>query len=85
MDKNFYNFIVERKHHDCRRSYPEYKNIAEDFKKENLNPKERMTRRFELLSKLEKPVIFENEKICFVRTVKEIPDCFTEDEWKEIK
>lgn len=85
MDKNFYNFIVEKKHHDFRRSYPEYKNIAEDFKKENLNPKERMTRRFELLSKLENPVIFENEKICFMRTVKEIPDCFTEDEWKEIK
>ncbi len=85
MNKNFYNFIVERKHHEFRRSYPEYENIAEDFKKENLNPKERMTRRFELLSKLEKPVIFENEKICFVRTVKEIPDCFTEDEWKEIK
>lgn len=85
MDKNFYNFIVEKKHHDFRRSYPEYENIAEDFKKENLNPKERMTRRFELLSKLENPVIFENEKICFMRTVKEIPDCFTEDEWKEIK
>lgn len=85
MNKNFYNFIVERKHHEFRRSYPEYENIAEDFKKENLNPKERMTRRFELLSKLEKPVIFENEKICFMRTVKEIPDCFTEDEWKKIK
>lgn len=85
MNKNFYNFIVERKHHEFRRSYPEYENIAEDFKKENLNPKERMARRFELLSKLEKPVIFENEKICFMRTVKEIPDCFTEDEWKKIK
>ena len=44
-----------------------------------------MTRRFELMAKLETPVILENEKICFLRTVKKIPDCFTEGEWAEIR
>ena len=44
-----------------------------------------MTRRFEMLSELETPVLLPDEKICFMRTVKKIPDCFTEDEWVEIK
>lgn len=44
-----------------------------------------MTRRFEILSQAETPVLLPNEKICFVRTIKNIPDCFTEDEWAEIK
>ena len=29
-----------------------------------------MTRRFELFSKLETPVLLDGEKICFIRTVK---------------
>lgn len=44
-----------------------------------------MTRRFELLTSLEEPILLPGEKICFLRTVKEIPDCFTEEEWKETK
>lgn len=30
-------------------------------------------------------MLLPDEKICFIRTVKEIPDCFTETEWEEIK
>ena len=44
-----------------------------------------MTDRFERLIKEEKPVILPDEKICFVRTVANISDCFTEKEWEEIK
>ena len=44
-----------------------------------------MTRRFELLTSLETPVLLPDERICFMRTVKVIPDVFTEDEWQEIK
>lgn len=78
-------YIVNKKHHCFRKEIPEYKDIARNYKNENLNPKERMTRRFELLASLEDAVILPDEKICFMRTVKHIPDCFTEDEWKEIK
>jgi len=79
------NYIINKEHHKYRKDYPELKNLAEEFSKSGLCPKERMTRRFELLSKLEVPVLLPEEKICFLRTVKEIPDCFTAKEWAELK
>lgn len=85
MDMLLYNFVLQKKHHKYRRNFPEYDCLAETFKKEKLSPKERMTRRFELLSGLETPVLLDGEKICFLRTVKKLPDCFTEDEWADIK
>ena len=50
-----------------------------------MSPIERMTYRFEEMCKAETPVILDGEKIVFIRTVKNIPDIFSEDEWKEIK
>ena len=85
MSKVLYDFVVEKKHHDFRKETPEILNIAEQYKELGLSPIERMTRRFELLSGLETPVLLPEERICFMRTVKVIPDVFTEDEWKEIK
>ena len=79
------NYIVNREHHQYRKDFEEYKNLSQEYKAQGLCPKERMTRRFELLTSLETPVFLPDEKICFLRTVKEIPDCFTEDEWEEIK
>ena len=79
------NYIVNREHHQYRKDFEEYKNLSQEYKAQGLCPKERMTRRFELLISLETPVFLPDEKICFLRTVKEIPDCFTEDEWEEIK
>lgn len=78
MDKQLYNFIIEKKHHQYR------KGIKLIFKK-SMTPIERMTYRFEKLSAAETPVLLEGEKICFLRTIKNIPDIFTEDEWAEIK
>ncbi len=85
MNEKLYNYILDKKHHRFRKDYPNYDNIAEEFKAKELSPKERMTRRFELLSGLETPVLLEGEKICFLRTVKKLPDCFTDEEWKEIR
>ena len=79
------DYIVNREHHKYRKDFTEYKNLSTEYKELGLCPKERMTRRFELLSKLETPVLLPDEKICFIRTVKELPDCFTEAEWEEIK
>ena len=79
------DYILERKHHEFRQNHPEFDNIAEEFKKEDLSDKERMTRRFELLAGAEIPHILPDEKICFMRTVTKIPDIFTEEEWAEIK
>lgn len=85
MGKELKAYIVEKKHHQYRRDFPELQNLAQEFHRLGLSPKERMTRRFERLSGLERPVLLPDEKICFMRTVKCIPDCFTEEEWAEIK
>ena len=78
-------FIVNKEHHRYRKTYHEYDRICEEYSALNLDPKERMTRRFELLASLEEPVLLPDEKICFLRTVTNIPDCFTEVEWEQIR
>ena len=85
MSKALHDFIVTRKHHTYRRDFPEIENLAEQYSADGLSPIERMTRRFELLTSLEAPVLLPDEQICMMRTVKKIPDCFTETEWAEIK
>lgn len=78
-------FITAKEHHRYRRDYPEYENLADEFKRLKLSPIERMTRRFELMLRLERPVLLPGEQICFLRTVKSLPDCFTKDEWESIR
>ena len=85
MSEVLKSYIIDRKHHQFRKDYEEHSNLSTTYKGLGLSPKERMTRRFELLAGLETPVLLPDEKICFIRTVKNIPDCFTEDEWAEIK
>lgn len=85
MSQVLKEFIISKKHHVYRKDFPELENLAETFSKDKLCPKERMTRRFELLTSLETPVFLPDEKICFLRTVKKIPDCFTQEEWETIR
>lgn len=82
MSEILKQYIINREHHQYRKDFKEYENLSADYKELGLCPKERMTRRFELLASLETPVFLPEEKICFLRTVKNIPDCFTEDEWE---
>lgn len=85
MSRELLTYILKKEHHKYRKDFPEYDNLAEQYAKLGLSPKERMTRRFELLTSLETPVLLEGEKICFLRTVKKVPDCFTKEEWEEIR
>lgn len=85
MYHKLYDFVINKCHHKYRKDYPEYDQIADAYASEGLPAIERMTRRFELLAKLEEPVLLEGEQICFLRTVKKIPDCFTKEEWEQIK
>lgn len=78
MNKELYDFIVDKKHHQYR------KEIEISFDK-FMSPIERMTYRFEKMAEDETPVLLENEKICFLRTIKNTPDIFTEEEWAQIK
>ena len=78
-----YDFIVSKKHHVYRHKVDW--NLSEEYSKKGLSPIERMADRFERLCREEKPVILEGEQIVFLRTVSNIPDIFTENEWEEIK
>ncbi len=72
------NYILNKEHHKFR------KEINLEFDK-NMSAIERMTYRFEEVAKAETPVILPDEKICFIRTIKNLPDIFSEEEWAEIK
>ena len=85
MYKKLYETIVTKQHHRFRKDIDKFDDMAETFAKEGLTPVERMTKRFELLAKAETPILLDGERICFMRTVKNIPDCFTESEWVAIK
>ena len=80
---NLYNFIVSKKHHQYRHTVDW--NLAEEYSAKGLSPIDRMTDRFMRVCQEEKPVILEGEQIVFLRTVANLPDVFTEAEWKEIK
>ena len=83
MDSQLKSFILEKKHRALRRKIQ--MNLAEEFSLRALSPMERMTERFELLCNEERPVVFANERIAFLRTVENLPPIFTENEWSEIK
>ncbi len=83
MNKKLYDFIVDKKHHSFRHTVDW--DLASVYSQNKVAPIERMADRFEKLCKEETPVILEGEKIVFLRTVSNLPDCFTEDEWKDIK
>lgn len=72
------DYILKKEHHKFRKEITLGFNPA-------LSPAERMCYRFEELCKAETPVILPDEKICFMRTVKNIPDIFSESEWENIK
>lgn len=76
-------FIIAKKHHQFRKTVDW--NLGKEYSEKGLTPVERMTDRFERLTAAETPVILPDEKICFMRTISNIPDCFTEEEWKDIK
>ncbi len=83
MAKKLLDAITEKKHHQFRKECEI--DFAGEFSRQELPLIERMTRRFERLTQMETPVIFEEEKICFLRTIVNIPECLTEEERDGIK
>ena len=71
MDKKFYEFILNKGHHQFRHMVDW--NLAEEYASKDLSAIERMADRFERLCEAETAVIFENECIVFVRTVSNLP------------
>ncbi len=83
MNQNLYNFILNKEHHQFRHSVDW--DLAKEYSEKGLSPIERMADRFEKLTKEETPVILEGEQIVFLRTVSNIPEIFTKEEWDDIK
>ena len=81
--EKLYKFVANKEHHIYRRKVDW--NLAEEYSAKGLSPVERMTDRFMRVCEEEKPVILEGEQIVFLRTVANLPDVFTEEEWTEIK
>ena len=78
MFQKLYDYVLNKEHHKFRKN-------AELVFDKGASDIERMTYRFEELCRAEEPVILDGEQICFIRTVKNIPDIYTEDEWAKIK
>ena len=83
MNQELYNIIVIERSHRAGRK--EAAAMAETFADEGLEPKARMTKRFELLCQQEQPRFLPGERIAFLRTTANIPDCFTEEEWNALR
>ena len=84
MNKNVYNYYIIAREHRAKR-VALCPSSVEYYKKATLTPEERVCRRFEEICRLEQPAIHPEEKIVLVRTIKDVEDCFTREEWAEIK
>ena len=84
MNKDLYDYyVIDRTHRILRESCEMA--LCDEYAVQGLLGMERMTRRFEYLTSLEVPHIHPDEKIVLMRTVANLPDVYTEDEWAEIK
>jgi formate C-acetyltransferase len=79
--------VVEKRHHALRRSGDSLglNELAEDFRSAGMSAQERAGKTIVATLNAEIPVILPNEKIVFTRTLKDIPEYFTQAEWDEIK
>jgi len=83
LNSELYHYIItEKAHRRLRRQMP---GIAQQYAAAGLSAKERMCARFEWLCREESPHFLPDEKICFLRTVQNLPDVFTQDEWADIR
>ena len=79
--------VVGKRHHALRRSGASLglNELAEDFRSAGMSAQERAGKTIVATLNAEIPVILPNEKIVFTRTLKDIPEYFTQAEWDEIK
>ncbi|MBE6589053.1 MAG: pyruvate formate-lyase [Ruminococcaceae bacterium] len=82
--KSLYDYyVIDRTHRSLRT--PCGIDFSAEFSALGLDPAERMCRRFERVTAMELPRILPDEQIVLTRSVSEIGDIFTEEEWKKIR
>ena len=77
-------YIVAKKHRENRKRLPDDL-FNTEFSRLGIEPEERVTRRFEYMCAHETPVILPGELITFSRTLANVPDCFTDEEWTRFR
>lgn len=83
MNKELFQYyIIDKKQKNRRIKVDE---LCFEYASLKLSEEERMTRRFETLIDKEEPFILEGERIPFVRTVENIPEIYTQEEWDQLK
>lgn len=83
MNQPLYDFITAHRQREFRA--PELPSQAERYRAEQLSPRARMSDRFCRVMDAETPHILPGQLIVFLRTVPRPYDCFTEDEWNDIR
>ena len=83
MTDKLLQYLVDKKHHSFRRKLDV--SLSDEYSELGISAEERVVRRFEFLLKEETPVILEDEQITFLRTIENLPEIFSEEEWKKIE
>ncbi|WP_422478964.1 pyruvate formate lyase family protein [Pleomorphochaeta sp. DL1XJH-081] len=78
-------FITDKTHHKLRQSGDPSSNFTLSIKNKDLSDTVRAYHRFKWMLENEKPIVFPKEKIAIIRTLKAVPEIFTENEWSDIK
>ena len=81
-NSGLFSLLKTRACHAFRRPFDVSR--AAVFTDPSLPPVTRMALRMRELFRQEEPVILEGQRIVFLRTVTDVPDIFSEEEWKEI-
>ncbi len=81
--KNF--FIRDKAHHSYRQMPVDRYALAEEFQKKGTPALKRAEKRLIYVLEHEKPVVFPQEKIAFMRTVPVLPELYTPEEIAELK
>ena len=84
MNRELYDYYIIDRTHRAQRQRWEI-DLAEEYRAKGMTPEQRMTDRFCRLCAMEQPRMLPFEKIVMVRTVANLPDCFTQEEWEQIR
>lgn len=78
-------FVDERKHHTFRKEKGDPYVLAKKFQKQGMSDLDRAVARQKYVLEQEEAIVFDDERIAFLRTVQTIPELFTGEELKELK
>ncbi len=83
IQKLYQEIVIEKRHRAHRRDWDA--DLAAEYARAGISPTRRVADRLSKMLALEKPVLLEGERIALLRTVRNLPPIFTDDEWSAVK